>query len=128
MEGERERVRDTERSVCVWGGGGNSPLRWRIFGTRPKGSTPWSGRSVAHTSRRLHQQRQRMWRAPGEVQARPRAGSGGAGQTAAPSPRIRQAGDGEAGSSSPTRKATPARGKALGRHASAAGGPNLENG
>ena len=60
----------------------------------------------------------------GEVQAHPRAGSEGAGTTDALSTRIRQAGDGEAEPSSPTRKATPARGKMLRRHVSAASRPN----
>ena len=63
-------------------------------------------------------------RGSGEVQARPRAGSGGASQTKELSSRIRQAGDNEAELSSLTRKATPARGsKTLGRHISAARRP-----
>ena len=58
----------------------------RIFGTRPKGRTPRTGRSVAHTWHRLYQQRRlkrRVSGGSGEVQARPRTGSGGAGQTEA---------------------------------------------
>ena len=89
---------------------------------------------MAHTFHRLHQQRQFKWRASDgsersvEVQARPRAGSGGAGQTEALSTRIRQAGGGGAESSSPTWKATPVRGKAPGRHIRAASRPNPESG
>ena len=78
-----------------------------------------------------------MWRASGgsqrerqEVQARPRAGSRAAGLTKVSS-RIQQASDGEPGepeSSVSTRKATPARGKTLGRHVSAARRPDPESG
>ena len=50
------------------------------------------------------------------------------GQTEALSTRIRQAGGGGAESSSPTRKATPVRDKALGRHIRAASRPNPESG
>ena len=64
----------------------------------------------------------------GEVQSTSTRGSEGAGQTEALSTRIRRAGDGEAGSSSPTRKVRPARGKTLGQQASAASRPNLESG
>ena len=64
----------------------------------------------------------------GEVHARPRAGSGGVGRTRALSTRIWQAGDGGAESSIPTRKATPAREKTLGRHSSAASRPDPESG
>ena len=50
------------------------------------------------------------------------------GRTRALSTRIWQAGDGGAESSIPTRKATPAREKTLGRHSSAASRPDPESG
>ena len=116
------------------GEGAQRRSRRRIYGTRPKGRTPRAGRSVAHTCHRLHQQRQLKWRASGGSERERRGPStstrrgGEAGQTEALSTRILQAGDGEAESSSPTRKATPARGKTLGRHVSAARRPDPESG
>ena len=104
-----------------------------VFGTRPKGRTPRAGRSVAasvSTSRGRGSSsggQAAGVSGSGEVQARPRAGSGGAGQTKALSTRIWQARDGGVESSSPTRKATPTRGKTLGQHVSAASRPDPES-
>ena len=66
----------------------------------------------------------------GKAQAHLRAGSGGA-SGAAPTKRLAQESgkrDGEAESSFQTRKATPERGKTIGRHVSAARRPDPESG
>ena len=102
---------------------------WRIFGTRPKGRTPRTGRSVAHTWHRLYKRRRLKRRVS-------RGGRPGTNTTthrereswtdrndSRITKRIRQAGDGEVKTASVTRRATPARGKALGRHAGAASQP-----
>ena len=104
----------------------------RIFGTRPKSRTAKDRAfSGAHTLPLPPAEETQAAGASGsgKVQARPRTGSGGAGQTKALSGKgIRQASGGEVESTRVARKATPARGKALGRHVSAASRPNPESG
>ena len=104
-----------------------------IIGTRPKSRTPkdraFSDTHMLPLPPAEETQAAGKRRVSGKVQARPRTGSGGAGQAKVLCGKgIRQASGGEVESTRVARKATPARGKALGRRASAATRPNPESG